>query len=81
MIKTVKKSKILYKLQKSLYLPVIILKDLIFYKNKVIYIKTKLVKLRIKEYKVIINFNILLLRNNKAVPKILWLRAYNLKIN
>ena len=44
----VEKLKILYRLKESLYLLVIILKDLIFYKNRVIYIKMKLVKLRIK---------------------------------
>ena len=41
--------------------------DLIFYKNKVIYIKTKPVELRIEGQIVIINFNILLLGKNKAV--------------
>ena len=48
-----------------------ILRDLIFYKNKVIYIKTKPVELRIKGQTVIINFNILLLGKNKAVLGIL----------
>ena len=38
-----------------------------FYKNKVIHIKTKLVELRIKGQTVIVNFNILLLGKNKAV--------------
>ena len=46
---TVKRLKIPYKLKKSPYLLVIILGDLIFYKNKVIYIKIELVELRIKE--------------------------------
>ena len=40
----VKRLKILCKLKKSLYLLIIILGDLIFYKNKVIYIKTELIK-------------------------------------
>ena len=44
-----------------------ILGDLISYKNKVIYIKTELVELRIKRQTVIISFNILLLGKNKAV--------------
>ena len=48
---------------------VIILEDLIFYKNKVICIKIKLVELKIEGQKIIINFNILLLGNNKAVLK------------
>ena len=48
-----------------------ILGDPIFYKNKVIYIKTKPVELRIKGRTVIINFNILLLGKDKAVLGIL----------
>ena len=36
---TVKRLKIPYKLKENLYLLIIILGDLIFYKNKVIYIK------------------------------------------
>ena len=63
------KLKIPYRLEENIYPLVTILKDLIFYKNGVIYIKIKLVKLRIKEQKVIINFNILLLGNNKVVLK------------
>ena len=42
------KLKILYKLKESLYLLVIILGDLIFYKNKVIHIKTEPIELKIK---------------------------------
>ena len=67
----IKKLKKLYILKENLYLLVIILGNLIFYKNGVIYIKTELVNLRIKGQKVIINFNILLLKNNKVVSKIL----------
>ena len=44
----VKRLKIPYKLKENLYLLVIILKNPIFYKNKVIYIKTESVELRIK---------------------------------
>ena len=44
-----------------------ILGDLISYKNKIIYIKTKPVELRIKGRTVIINFNILPLEKDKAV--------------
>ena len=70
-----------YELKKSLYLLVIILKDLIFYKNGVIRIKIKPLELKIKRRRVIINFNILLLGNNEAVLKIPQLQKYNLKIN
>ena len=47
-IKTVERSEIPYRLKESLYLLVTILGDLIFYKNRVIYIKTKLVELKIE---------------------------------
>jgi len=40
-----------------------------------------LVIIRIKGKKIIINFNILLLGNNKTVLGILWLQEYNLKID
>ena len=46
---TVERLEIPYKLKESLYLLIIILGDLIFYKNKVIYIKIELIKLKIKE--------------------------------
>ena len=48
-----------------------ILGDPISYKNKVIYIKTELVELRIKGRTVIINFNILPLEKDKAVLRML----------
>ena len=44
-----------------------ILGDPISYKNKVIYIKTELVELRIKGQIVIINFNILLLEKDEVI--------------
>ena len=49
MLVIVEKLGIFYKLKESLYLLVTILEDLIFYKNGVIYIKIKLVELKIKE--------------------------------
>jgi len=50
-----------------LYLLVIILKDLINYRGGVINIEMELIIIRIKGKEIIISFNILLLRNNKAV--------------
>ena len=58
-----------------------ILGDPISYKNKVIYIETELVELKIKRWRVVINFNILPLGKNKVVLGMPWLREYNLKIN
>ena len=54
--------------------------DPISYKNRVIYIETKPVELRIKRQTVIINFNILPLGKDEAVLGIFQLREYNLKI-
>ena len=45
---TAERLKILYRLKENLYLLVIILGDLISYKNKIIRIKIKPVKLKIK---------------------------------
>ena len=67
----IKRLKILYKLKENLYLLVIILENPISYKNRVIRIKIKLLELKIKGWRVIISFNILLLENNKAVLEIL----------
>ena len=68
---TTERLEIFCKPKENLYLLVTILGDLIFYKNGVIRIKIELVELRIKEWKIVINFNILLLGNNKAVLKML----------
>ena len=67
----VKRLGILYKLKENLYLLVTILENLIFYRNGVIYIKIELLELKIKEWRVVISFNILLLGNNKAVLEML----------
>ena len=67
---TVERLGIPCKLKKNLYLLVTILENPIFYKNGVIRIKIKPLKLKIKEWRVVISFNILLLENNKAVLKI-----------
>ena len=44
-----------------------ILRDLINYREGIINLKTRLVIIRIERKEVMINFNILLLGNNKAV--------------
>ena len=48
LLETVKRLKVLYRLKENPYLLVIILENPIFYKNRVMYIKTELVNLRIK---------------------------------
>ena len=71
LFKTVKRLRILYKQKKYLYPLIIILGDPISYKNRVIYIKTKPVELKIKRWTVVINFNILLLGKDEVVLGIL----------
>ena len=70
LLKTVERLKIPYRQKEYPYPLITILGDPIFYKNKVIHIKTELVELRIKGQKVIISFNILLLGKDKAVLEI-----------
>jgi len=56
-----------YREKEHLYLLIIILKDLINYKGGIINIKIGLVIIRIKRRMSMMNFNILLLGNDKAV--------------
>ena len=62
-----------YNQKQDLYLLVIILGDLILYRDSIIYFKTGLVKLEIKRQKVLVVFNILPLGKNKAVLGMLFL--------
>ena len=57
----------LYKQKENLYPLVTILKDLIIYKNKIIYFKIGLMELKLKGRHIVILFNILLLGKDKAV--------------
>ena len=65
--KIVKRLGILYRQKKDLYPLVIILGDLISYKNRVIYLKIEPIQLQVEGRNIYISFNILLLRNNEAV--------------
>jgi len=56
-----------YRQKKHLYLLIIILKDLINYRGRVINMEIELIIIRIKEKEIIISFNILPLGNNKVV--------------
>ena len=64
-----------------LYLLNIILGDLINYRGGIINLEIGLVTIRIEGKEVIMNFNVLLLGNNKAVLGMPQLQEYNLKIN
>ena len=61
---------ILYKEKEYLYPLITILKKLVLYSNSIINLETELVQVNIKG-SIIINFNILLLGQDKAVLKII----------
>src|SRR6266702_3695904 len=81
LLKVIKRLGLAYKQKRDLYPLVTISKNLISYKDKVIYLKTGLVELEIKGKHIVISFNVLSLRKNKAVLGIPFLQKYNLKIN
>ena len=62
---------ILYKEKKYLYLLVTIFRELVLYKNNIINLKTGLIQVNIKRRSITINFNILLLIQDKAILKII----------
>ena len=80
-LKAIKRLRLSYKQKRDLYPLVIISKDPISYKDGIIYFKTGLVELEIERKNIVTFFNILLLRKDKAVLGMLFLREYNLKIN
>ena len=58
-----------------------ILRDLILYKNRIIYLEIGLIKLEIEGRHVVISFDVLPLKKDKAVLGIPFLREYNPKID
>ena len=72
-LKAIERLRLFYRQKRDLYPLVTISKDPILYKDKIIYLKTGLVKLEIKGRHVVISFNVLLLRKNKAVLGMLFL--------
>jgi hypothetical protein len=71
----------LYRQKLEPYTLVMILGDLVLYKDSMINLKTRLVQVNIKRRDVIVNFNILLLGQDEAVLGMIWLREYNPKID
>ena len=72
-LKAIKRLKLSYRQKRNLYPLVTILGDLILYRDRIIYFKTGLVELEIKGKNIVISFNILLLKKNKVVLKMLFL--------
>ena len=73
LLAVIKRIKLSYRQKESLYLLVIISGDLILYRNGIIHLKTGPVEIEIKEQKVVVLFNVLLLGKDKAVLKMLFL--------
>ena len=66
-LKVVERLRILYKEKEKPYSLVIILGELILYKDGIINLETGLIYINIKEQSVIINFNILLLGQDEVI--------------
>ena len=81
LLKAIKRLGLFYKQKRNPYLLVTISGDLILYRDGMIYFETGLVELEIKGRNVVISFDVLPLRKNKAVLGMLFLQEYNLKIN
>jgi hypothetical protein len=58
---------LLYKQKLKPYALITILGDLVLYRDRMINLETRLVQINIKERDIIVNFNILLLGQDKAV--------------
>ena len=67
LLKAIKRLRLSYRQKRNLYPLVTILRDLILYKDKIIYFKIRLIKLEIEGRYIIIFFNVLLFKKNKAV--------------
>src|SRR6266702_881653 len=81
LLKAIKRLGLFYRQKKNLYPLVTILGDLILYRDGIIYLETGLVELKIEGKHVVVSFNILLLKKDKAVLGMPFLREYNLRIN
>ena len=69
--KTVNRLEILYREKKHLYPLIMILGELVLYRNSIINLKTGPIQINIKGRNIIVNFNILPLGLDKAVLKII----------
>ena len=81
LLKAIERLGLPYRQKRNLYPLVTILRDPILYKDRIIYLETGLVELEIEGKHIVMSFNVLLLRKNKAVLGMPFLREYNPKIN
>jgi len=77
----IKRIELPYRQKENPYPLIIISGDPILYKNGMIYFKTGPVELEIKEWKVVVLFNVLLLGKDKAVLGMPFLQEFNPKID
>jgi len=77
----IKRMRLPYRQKENPYPLVIISGDPILYGNGIIHLKTGPVKIKIKEQKAVVLFNVLLLGKDKAVLRMPFLQEFNLKIN
>ena len=80
-LKVVERLGIPHKEKEKPYLLVTISGEPVLYKDSIINLKTRLIHINIKRQNIIINFNILLLGQDKVILEITQLKKYNLKIN
>ena len=80
-LKVIKRLGLSYRQKKDLYPLVTISGDLIIYKDKIIQLETGPMELEIKGRNIVVSFDILPLKKDKAVLGMLFLQDYNLKIN
>ena len=73
LLKVIRRLGLSYRQKKDLYPLVIISGDLILYRDRIIYFKIGPVKLEIEGKNVVISFNVLPLKKDKAVLGILFL--------
>ena len=73
LLKAIKRLGLSYRQKRDPYPLVTILRDLIIYRDGIIYLETGLVELEIEGRHVVMSFNVLLLRKDKAVLGILFL--------
>ena len=81
LLKVIKRLGLSYRQKRDLYPLVIISRDLILYRDGMIYLETGLVELEIEGRNIVISFNVLPLGKDEAVLGMPFLREYNLKIN
>ncbi len=81
LLKAIKRLRLPYRQKENLYPLVTISGDPILYRDGIIYLETGLIELEIKGRHIIMSFDVLLLKKDKAVLGMLFLQEYNPKIN